>query len=193
MDTCARAGSRTSAPPEAVTVLLDSLVRPLLIPFRLPLCLLLLLGFVPGLPANSQPLALPSEAHEVLNRFVGDWDVMVTINGQRHEGQARATWTMEGTHVEFRSHTIPPGDSELQVMTFADGVYHQWMFDSSGYRHYVTGTWNPTTRTLVWRGDDLLIEDHWVNPDRLEWSTTRADRKLTGVVCRRGLPVDTKP
>jgi hypothetical protein len=135
--------------------------------------------------ADPTQTRLPPEVRAVLGRFVGDWDVVVTIDGRPSGGQASARWTMEGSYVEFRSHTIPPGDSDLQVMTYSDGVYLQWLFDSSGYRHEATGSWDQATSTLTWRGPDLLIEDRWVSPDRLEWTLHRADREIGGVVTRR--------
>ena len=84
----------------------------------------------------------------VLQRFVGDWSTHTQI---RHlgppvrkfetRGEATCRPTLEGRFVEFRSQSIPPGEADLQIMTY-DAVaelYRQWVFSSDGYRHDATG------------------------------------------------------
>jgi hypothetical protein len=129
-----------------------------------------------------------AEAVEVLKKFSGSWDTRTSI---RHEGpparefrtRGRATCrpTLEGRYFEFRTQTIPPGQADLQVMTYdmeAD-VYRQWVFSSDGYRHEAEGRWNPASSILRWEGKtaetSFVIEDHWVSPDRLEWTLVRTD------------------
>jgi hypothetical protein len=131
-----------------------------------------------------------AEALEVLKRFSGAWETRIRI---RHEGpparefKTRGTATcqptLEGRYFEFRTQTIPPGQADLQVMTYdveAD-VYRQWLFDSDGYRHEAEGQWNPASSTLRWKGKtgdaSFVIEDRWVSPDRLEWTLVRTDAK----------------
>ncbi|MEW6278555.1 MAG: DUF1579 family protein [Candidatus Eremiobacterota bacterium] len=152
----------------------------------------------------TSPLAaqdrLPAENRAVLDRFVGQWTTEVRIRflGQSPRefagrGQAHAEWTLEGRFVEFRGSTLPPGESDLQVMTcdVETGRYRQWLFDSSGYVHEAWGTWDASSSTLTWRGSDFVIQDRFVTPDRLEWSLVRTApdgsvlQRIEGVVTRR--------
>ena len=72
----------------------------------------------------------------------------------------------------------------------------QWVFDADGYWHEATGSFDPATATLTWRGEKdgatLVIVDHWLAPDRLEWTMRRtsADGRLlqtiAGLLTRAG-------
>lgn len=146
--------------------------------------------------------ALPPHAARVLQRFVGTWTTDTTIT--RHDphatfhnrGEAEARWTIEGRFVEFRSRTIPPGRSDLQVMTYdaESGRFVQWLFDSSGYVHQAYGRWVSHASTLTWEGEiggtTFVISDRFEGED-LVWSLVRKDDRgrvvqtIQGVVRRR--------
>jgi len=153
-------------------------------------------------PAATQPVEPPAES--VLSRFVGSWKTEATIRNYgpplreiHTTGSAVSRRTLEGRYVEFRTSGVnPPNTSELQLMMYDKDShdYHQWVFDSDGYRHEARGHWNASTSTLRWEGQaggaKIVIDDHWVSPDRLEWSLTRtaADgrliQRIDGVVTR---------
>ncbi len=130
----------------------------------------------------------PVEPLQVLERFVGEWETAATLRRPGPppseivtRGTATCQRTLGGQWFEFRTETIPPGESDLQVMTYdADaGVYRQWVFSSDGYRHEATGQWNRATNTLRWTGRSgdgtFVIDDHWASPDRLEWTLRRTN------------------
>jgi len=130
------------------------------------------------------------EGSQVLERFLGNWETETQI---RHTGppvrqfntagKAVCNTTLGGTFYEFRSESVPPGESDLQVMTYDKSaqVYRQWVFSSDGYTHTADGTWNAETSTLLWKGKSgeasFVIEDHWLSPDRLEWTLRRTDAR----------------
>ena len=94
-------------------------------------------------------------------------------------GKATCRTTLGGRYYEFRSESIPPGEADLQIMTYdADAkLFRQWVFSSDGYTHEADGTWDPATSTLRWTGKSadatFLILDRWTNPNRLEWTLER--------------------
>jgi hypothetical protein len=148
------------------------------------------LGFIAYLLANSAICigAEPNNSAEVLQKFVGHWQTQThiqQISPQSREvntkGQASCQPTLGGRWFEFRTETIPPGESDLQVMTFDEQaqVYRQWIFSSDGYQHTASGTWDESTSILTWKGKtsggSFVIEDHWVSPDRLDWTLRRID------------------
>jgi len=157
-------------------------------------------------PPNDSP-TIPAEALAVLQKFLGDWqtETHLTRPGAAPAKQSRTITTkgtavcrqtLAGRYFEFRAETVPPGQSDLQVMTFDPeaGVYRQWVFSSDGYRHEATGMWDSTTSTLRWTGKSgdttFVIDDHWVSADHLEWTLSRTDAEgrvvqtITGVVTR---------
>ena len=151
-----------------------------------------------------QALAAFAAPDPVLAKFVGSWKTEARIRTYgppprdvNVSGTGEAQPTLGGQYVEFRTRSIVPADTyELQVMTYdaENRVYLQWVFDSDGYRHETRGKWNPATSILRWEGEahgaKLVIDDHWVSPDRLEWSLTRTARdgrllqRIDGVVSR---------
>ena len=153
--------------------------------------------------AAADETTLPPEAEAVLGRFVGQWETQAQIPAQQGSDQAielrgrgEAHWALGGRFVEFRTESTPPGQSELQIMTYdeAAAVYRQWVFDSDGYTHESVGTWDPATTTLIWRGQNaagpFVIDDHFVTPHRLEWGLHRRTASgemieiITGVVTK---------
>ena len=178
----------------------------LVIACALVLCGALLARSAETAPPDDSPI-IPPEASAVLQKFVGQWQTETHIRRPGPpattfdtKGRATCEKTLAGRYFEFRAETIPPGQADLQVMTFDTeaGVYRQWVFSSDGYQHEATGTWNATTSTLRWTGKtnntSFVIDDHWVSADRLEWTLTRTDsagkvvQTITGVVTRAVSP-----
>jgi len=141
-------------------------------------------------PVRAEPQNQLSAEFTVLQKFVGVWDTQTHI---RHtgpplrqfttSGRATCQQTLEGRYVEFRTQSIPPGQADLQVMTYdaEAGVYRQWLFDSDGYHHEAEGQWDPPSSTLRWQGKtaetSFVIVDHWVSPDQLQWTLVRTDAR----------------
>jgi hypothetical protein len=137
-------------------------------------------------PASAQNAA--PDPTDVLSRFLGDWTTQTKITRTgpperviEARGTATCQATLEGNYFEFRAATVPPGESDLQIMTYDAGakLYRQWVFSSDGYRHEATGIWDAATSVLTWTGTSgtqrFIIRDHWVSPDRLEWNLRRTD------------------
>ena len=153
---------------------------------------------------SGQPNDRLSEGLKVLRKFTGTWTTHTQI---RHEGPPPREFSTRGTATcrqtlgnffEFRTRSIPPGDADLQIMTFdpATNLYHQWVFDADGYHHEADGKWDPSTSILRWTGkvgdQSFVVNDHWVSPNRLEWTLVRTDsngkqvQSIKGTVVRTG-------
>jgi hypothetical protein len=157
------------------------------------------LTFLAANPVWAEPGDGLPDALAVLKRFSGAWRTATHI---RHEGpparefytqgEATCEQTLGGRYFEFRTQSIPPGQADLQVMTYDDkaGVYRQWLFDAEGYRHEAEGHWDAGRSTLRWKeknaDDPFVIEDHWISPDRLEWTLLRTDAQGRRVQSIRG-------
>ncbi len=132
--------------------------------------------------AADEQSSLPADAGAVLGLFVGQWEFEVRIRARdpsvpvlEARGRGEGRWILDGRFVEFRTQTVPPGQLEIQIMTYdvEAGVYRQWVFDAQGYTHEAEGEWDPETTTLIWSGQNaagpFVIDDRWVTPRRLEW------------------------
>lgn len=156
-------------------------------PWRLTVMALAALVFFTAIPcAFAQTAASDDEPRAVLDRFVGRWQTHTQIHRSGPpprdfdtRGRGECIRTLDGRFVEFRTESIPPGDSDLQVMTYDQdaGVYRQWLFSSDGYTHEADGRWDAATSTLRWEGksgnETFTIIDRWVSSDRLEWTLER--------------------
>jgi hypothetical protein len=153
-------------------------------------------------PAKGRADELPAQL-AVLKRFEGEWQTETLLRRPgppsrevSTKGKAICQATLGGRYYEFRAETIPPDDSDLQVMTYDEptGAYRQWVYSSDGYRHEATGKWDEKSNVLTWQGTTMegtfVIEDHFVSADRLEWNLVRKDgagkvvQTITGVVAR---------
>jgi len=160
-----------------------------------------IVGLVAISTRGAEPNAVPEEPRAVLDRFLGTWTteanirrLLPTEREVNTRGRGECITTLGGRYYEFRTETIPPGDSELQVMTYDEEqkLYRQWVFSSDGYHHEATGTWNPATSTLRWTGksgdNTFVIDDRFVGPGKLAWTLTRTNPKgqlvqtITGVL-----------
>lgn len=152
--------------------------------------LFLLIALLP-IPANAEPRDKTLAGLDVLNQFLGVWKTETKIRNEgpplreiESKGRATCQQTLEGRYFEFRTQSIiPPGSAVLQIMTYDEekDVYRQWVFDSDGYHHQADGRWDAASSTLKWEGTaeetSFVIDDHWVSPDRLEWTLIRKDKK----------------
>ncbi len=150
-----------------------------------------------ALEAASEAKESPADGKQVLARFLGNWETHTKIYhlaGPVREietrGKATCEATLGGRFFEFRTQTVPPGEADLQIMTYdaESRLFRQWVFSSDGYRHEATGTWDPATSTLRWTGKSgettFVIDDHWVSPDQLDWTLERknAGGKVTQTI-----------
>ncbi|MBY0276104.1 hypothetical protein K2Z84_12230 [Candidatus Binatia bacterium] len=124
-------------------------------------------------------------ARALLERFVGAWRTETVIRDASGAeiahtyGMAAGMPTLGGRWIEFRAASTPPGEADLQILTWDAGarLYRQWLFDADGSWHAAVGTFDPARETLIWRGDkdgaSFVIEDRWLSPERMTWTLTR--------------------
>lgn len=127
----------------------------------------------------------PAAASALLERFVGAWRTETVIRDAsgaevaRTYGMAAGMPTLGGRWIEFRSASTPPGEADLQILTWdAEArLYRQWLFDADGSWQSAVGTFDPARETLTWRGEKdgvpFMIDDRWISSDRLAWTLTR--------------------
>lgn len=113
-----------------------------------------------SLAANGQDAPKRSAELQVLNRFVGTWDFDVTNtpdSGEIITGKTSETrrWTLGGKFVQFEnSKTEKPDEPEFQMLVTYDPATKTYpgVLMSGPNRAVVTGTWDPLTQTMTFRG-----------------------------------------
>ena len=155
---------------------------------RFPAALALVLVLYCGCPVAAAEQG-PAE-QRVLERFLGAWETQATIHNltpttgeHTTHGKGVCRATLLGRYFEFCTESDSNRQADLQVMTYDSQirVFRQWVFSSDGYYHEAQGAWNASTATLRWEGKtdrgSFVVEDHWVSPDRLDWTLRRTDAK----------------
>ena len=92
------------------------------------------------------------DPNAVLRRFLGAWQTEAHLHKAGRpasdvvtRGNANCEQTLGNRYFEFRTATVPAGESDLQIMTYdpASRLYRQWVFSSDGYSHAAEGRWTP--------------------------------------------------
>ena len=100
------------------------------------------------------------DPNAVLRRFLGAWQTEARLHKVGPpasdvvtRGTAACQQTLGNRYFEFRTETVPAGESDLQIMTYDPDsrLYRQWVFSSDGYSHAAAGRWDAATSTLEWR------------------------------------------
>lgn len=124
--------------------------------------------------ANGQDgLKRPAEL-QVLDRFVGTWDLDVTntpASGETITGKTSETrrWTLGGRFVQFENpKTEKPDEPEFQMLVTYDPATKAYpgVLMSGPSRAVVTGTWDQSTQTMTFRGtfsDDSGVKFQYTN------------------------------
>ena len=114
-------------------------------------------------PAQKTP-ALPSGARAVLERFVGTWDVTVTVRRPKPvvvSYTQTAAWVLDHHFVRSETTIRPDGGHEQSMFGYepTSRAYPLWVFFSSGFVAYLQrGEWDEASRTMSWKSaaSDLI-------------------------------------
>ena len=145
---------------------------------------LCLLGLVPG-RAFTQADGAPKRSPElqVLDRFVGVWDVKNTIklpSGEEFTNDfvSRRSWSLGGTFLRSQDTNFSnPEAKEFQLLWTYDPAAKNYpaVFMDGPYRGELTGVWDAKTNTMHWKGkmaNGVTAEgnDRFIGKDRIEAS-----------------------
>lgn len=112
------------------------------------------------LALNGQDAPKRSAELQVLNRFVGTWDLDLTntpAGGEKSIGKTSEirTWTLGGKFVQFENpKTESPDEPEFQMLVTYDPATKTYpgVLMTGPSRGLVTGTWDQATQTMTFRG-----------------------------------------
>lgn len=137
-----------------------------------------------SLAANGQDAPKRSAELQVLNRFVGTWDFVVT---QKPTGGTATTektsevrqWSLGGRFIHFQNPRLgQPDQPEFHMLVTYDPATKSYpgVLMSGAGRTFVDGTWDEATKTMRFRGtfpdNDLKFDfkNRFVDENRIETS-----------------------
>jgi hypothetical protein len=102
--------------------------------------------------------ALPAGARAVLERFVGTWDVTLTVKKPKAAVvtyKLNNVWVLDDHFLSGDTGIKSDGSRERSMFGYdpATRTYPLWIFYTSGVVAYLQrGEWDETTRTMNWHG-----------------------------------------
>lgn len=121
--------------------------------FLASVCCLIVLS-VHVLVARAEGPAAELPALDVLQHYVGNWDVKVTSAEPPLTGEVTAKWVLDGRFVEQQGalHT-PDGKQVVQLKTLFTydpqaKVYRSWTFTSNSAPVEAEAKWDPASKTM---------------------------------------------
>ena len=140
--------------------------------------------------ANSDDAPKRSAELQVLDRFVGTWDFVVTnklTGGETITGKTSETrrWTLGNKFVQWENpQTEKPDEPEFQMLVTwdpANKTYPGVLMNGSD-RAFVDGTWDPSTQTMTFSGTfadssgvKFSFTNRFIDADHCEASGTMKD------------------
>jgi hypothetical protein len=170
---------------------------------RMNLMLAIVLGCAWSIPGSANDKkGQPAESAElkVLDRFVGNWDMNVTISvseGKPKEikltGTATIQWSLGGRFLQWKGSSTSGRFEDLQLLTYDAGrkTYRHWYFSSEGVADESAGKWDEATKTMTWKGDvgdgrTLLNVVRLTDKDTQEFNLVVKDRNGKAVTEIKG-------
>lgn len=143
-----------------------------------------------SLAANGQDAPKRSAELQVLDRFVGTWDFVVTnklAGGETITGKTTETrrWTLGNKFVQWENpKTENPDEPEFQMLVTYDPTtktYPGVLMNGPG-RALVDGTWDEATKTMTFRGTfsdgrggTFIFTNRFIDADHCEGLGTMKD------------------
>jgi Protein of unknown function (DUF1579) len=132
---------------------------------------------------------------QVLNHYVGKWDVAMTVKpgGDQpkvtRKAVATTEWVLDGRFVQ-QTGTLEPSDGApglklTTLMTYdpRKKVYRSWTFGSDGFTSDSEGTWDEKARTMMWTsrggadGATTATKAAFAGDGTESWSIVTKDRE----------------
>ena len=115
----------------------------------------------------------------VLERFLGDWETVVSAQGTQEKStsfQSRK-WSREGTFVLSEERELSTKKESFFLITYdSKSKHYRACFVTEEATVPLVGTWNEKTQTMHWKSADIAFKHEGVNrfvdADHAEWNMT---------------------
>ncbi|MBM4072408.1 MAG: DUF1579 domain-containing protein [Planctomycetes bacterium] len=146
-----------------------------LISIALTICIL---PSVPG-PVSAQDAPKRSAELQVLDRFLGEWETVVTTKGTGEKStsiQSRK-WSREGKFVLSEEQDVSTKKESHFLITYdSKGKQYRACFINDECTVPFLGTWDEKAQTMTWKSSDVAWKHHgierFIDKDHVEWTMT---------------------
>ena len=132
-------------------------------------------------PSSARAEGTPQRSAElqVLDRFIGDWETVVTnkATGDKVNSIQSRKWSREGKFVLSEEQNVETKRESHFLMTYdAKAKRYRACFMNEEFITPLLGTWDETTQTMTWQSTDIPFKHEGVNryidKDHFEWTMT---------------------
>lgn len=140
--------------------------------------LLVIMACVLG-TAKAQDAPMRSAELQVLDRYIGDWETVVTAKGteEKFTSIESRKWSREGKFVLSENHDISVKKEAHFLITYdPKGKQYRACFINDEFTVPLLGTWDEKTQTMKWRSSDVAFKHdsvhRFIDKDNVEWTMT---------------------
>ena len=155
---------------------------------QLAITLTVLAASIVSVTARADDASKRSAELQVLERFVGTWDSVVTnkATGKKSNTIGQRRWSRKGQFILFEEFDSSTKKEQHFLLTYdpTGKVYRACFINESVVQDYV-GTWDGENDTMTWNGTDSFGNKHvgverFIDKDHVEWSMvfTNPDGKV---------------
>lgn len=146
-----------------------------LIAIALSLCITVSL---PG-TLGAQDVPNRSAELQVLERYIGDWETVVTVKGtgEKLASVQSRTWSKEGKFVLSEERELSTKrESQFLVTYDSKGAQYRACFINDEFTVPLLGKWVEKSQTMTWKSSDIAFKhdiiQRFIDKDNVEWSMT---------------------
>ena len=133
---------------------------------------------LPG-AVSAQDASKRSAELQVLDRFIGDWETVVTAKGtdEKSTSVQSRKWSREGKFVLSEEQDLSTKKEAHFFITYdSKGKQYRACFINDEFTVPLLGTWDQKSQTMQWKSSDVAFKHdgvhRFIDKDHVEWTMT---------------------
>jgi len=128
---------------------------------------------------NAQDGPKRSAELQVLDRYIGDWETVVTAKGTDEKSTSIESrkWSREGKFVLSEKQDVSTKKEAHFLITYdSKGKQYRACFINDEFTVPLLGTWDEKGKTMKWKSSDVAFKQdaihRFIDKDNVEWTMT---------------------
>lgn len=130
-------------------------------------------------PANAQDISKRSPELQVLDRYVGNWETVITVKGtgEMITSVESRRWSREGKFVLSENLDLPAKREAHFLVTYDSKAKHyRACFINEEFTVPLLGAWDEGTQTMKWVSSEVTFKHdlvhRFITKNHVEWTMT---------------------
>jgi len=129
--------------------------------------------------ASAQDVSKRSAELQVLDRYIGDWETVVTASGtdEKSTSMESRRWSREGKFVLSENLDLPANREAHFLVTYdSNSKQYRACFINEELTVPLFGKWDEKMQTMTWNSSEVAFKHHsihrFIDKDHVEWTMT---------------------